>query len=450
MDFRVPSRCPLLPCDHRHVRRVLFSGDLLRETSLFLSRPLHSPPPSFHFASTSGGAGGGAGSGNKFLVPGATVATMLMLGILHARRLYDDKKVEDRKEKGIEPEFSPDVKASFMKLLPLRSMSRFWGHLMEMQIPVFLRPTVYKAWARAFHSDLEEAALPLENYASLQEFFVRKLKEGSRPIDTDPNCLVSPVDGKILQIGEIRGPGALIDQVKGFSYSVSSLLGTNSNLHINDLEEEKSEEDLSGVVDVPGAKSWWCVSLASPKRQNPMSMRPKRGIFYCVIYLKPGDYHRVHSPVDWNILRRRHFSGRLFPQNERAVQTIRNLYIENERVVLEGEWKEGFIALAAIGATNIGSIRLFIEPEIQTNKPTAKLVPSERPDERMYEPGGTGVVVKKGEEVAAFYMGSTVVLVFQAPVSEMRNGQAISNFEFSVRNGDKVKVGEAIGRWHKS
>jgi phosphatidylserine decarboxylase len=32
-------------------------------------------------------------SGNKFLIPGATVATMLMLGILHARRLYDDNKV---------------------------------------------------------------------------------------------------------------------------------------------------------------------------------------------------------------------------------------------------------------------------------------------------------------------------------------------------------------------
>lgn len=33
------------------------------------------------------------GAGNSFLVPGATVATILMLGALHARRLYDDKKV---------------------------------------------------------------------------------------------------------------------------------------------------------------------------------------------------------------------------------------------------------------------------------------------------------------------------------------------------------------------
>lgn len=34
--------------------------------------------------------------------------------------------------------------------------------------------------------DLEEAALPLDKYASLREFFVRALKEGSRPIDADP------------------------------------------------------------------------------------------------------------------------------------------------------------------------------------------------------------------------------------------------------------------------
>lgn len=36
---------------------------------------------------------------------------------------------------------------------------------------------------------------------------------------------------------------------------------------------------------------------------------PMKGLFYCVIYLKPGDYHRIHSPVDWSILVRRHFSG---------------------------------------------------------------------------------------------------------------------------------------------
>ncbi|KAI7993426.1 hypothetical protein LOK49_LG11G00229 [Camellia lanceoleosa] len=110
-------------------------------------------------------------------------------------------------------------------------------------------------------ADLEEAAKPLDEYASLREFFVRTLKEGSRPIDSDPCCL-------------------------------------------------------------------------------------------------PGDYHRIHSPVDWNVLARRHFSGRFFPLNERAARTIRNLYVENERIVLEGRWQEGFMAMAAIGATTTGSIEI--------------------------------------------------------------------------------------------
>lgn len=39
--------------------------------------------------------------------------------------------------------------------------------------------------------DLEEVGLPLEEYASLREFFVHTLKEGSRTIDSDPYCLVN-------------------------------------------------------------------------------------------------------------------------------------------------------------------------------------------------------------------------------------------------------------------
>jgi phosphatidylserine decarboxylase len=93
-----------------------------------------------------------------------------------------------------------------------------------------------------------------------------------------------------------------------------------------------------------------------------------KGLYYCVIYLKPGDYHRIHSPADWNATVRRHFAGRLFPVNERATRTIRNLYVENERVVLEGIWKEGFMALAAVGATNIGSIEVGVM-KIETHKP---------------------------------------------------------------------------------
>lgn len=379
------------------------------------------------------------------------MATILMLGVLHARRLYDDKKVEDMKEKGIELEFSPDVKASFLRVLPLRCMSRCWGFLMSVEIPVSFRPFIYKAWARAFHSNLDEAALPLENYASLQEFFIRTLREGSRHIDPDPNCLVSPVDGKILRLGELKELGSMIEQVKGFSYSAASLLGANSFLHEVVDEETCREHSERSITEDSSAKSWWRISFASPKLRGPIRVSPKKGLFYCVIYLKPGDYHRVHSPIDWHVLVRRHFSGRLFPTNERATRTIRNLYVENERVVLEGQWEQGFIAMAAIGATNVGSIKLFIEPELKTNRPRQRLLHSEPPDERLYEPEGVGVIVKKGEELAAFNMGSTVVLVFQAPVSESpgKNGHS-SEFKLCVKSGDKIKVGEAIGKWSHS
>lgn len=261
------------------------------------------------------------------------------------------------------------------------------------------------------------------------------------------------MDGTVLRFGELKEAGAMIEQVKGFSYSVSSLLGASSffssTAAVEDIQEESRGQEQN-LVD-KCKKSWWRISLASPKVWDPAPASPMKGLFYCVIYLRPGDYHRIHSPVDWNILVRRHFSGRLFPVNERATRTIRNLYIENERVVLEGQWQEGFMALAAIGATNIGSIELFIEPKLHTNRPREKLLHSERPEERVYESDGIGVMLKKGDEVAAFNMGSTVILVFQAPVSKFHKNRSLSSeFRFSVRRGERIRVGEALGRWHDS
>ncbi|XP_047306946.1 phosphatidylserine decarboxylase proenzyme 1, mitochondrial [Impatiens glandulifera] len=422
---------------HHQLQRLCFSS-LLNKAKVFQPR-----------ASSNGGSRGSSSSkDNYFLVPGATVATIIMLGALHARRLYDDKKLEEAREKGIQIEFRPDVKATFFRFLPLRSISRAWGFLSGIELPIWSRPYVYKAWARAFHSNLDEAALPLDEYKSLRDFFVRSLKEGSRPMDGDPCCLVSPVDGTILRFGELKEAGSMIEQVKGFSYSVHSLLGSNPSFNM--IAEDMSEETTSqgSIQKEENRKSWWRIGFASPKIKDPRLECPPRGVFYCVIYLRPGDYHRIHSPVDWNIHLRRHFPGNLFPVNERATRTIRNLYTENERVVLEGKWQEGFMAMAAVGATNIGSIELYIEPTLQTNQPRKKLLHREPPEERVYEPAG--IRLRKGEEVAAFNMGSTVVLVFQAPISkslDMDEKDSLSAFKFTVNKGNRIRAGEALGRW---
>ncbi|BFI18596.1 hypothetical protein MPTK1_6g17150 [Marchantia polymorpha subsp. ruderalis] len=38
-----------------------------------------------------------------------------------------------------------------------------------------------------------------------------------------------------------------------------------------------------------------------------------------------------------------------------------------------GRWSQGFMAMAAVGATNVGSIELKFEPELKTNIPKVGL-----------------------------------------------------------------------------
>ncbi|KAL8244595.1 hypothetical protein R6Q59_010853 [Mikania micrantha] len=183
MNFRVSHRLP--PFAHPPI----FNHQRIR-SSLFFLRNLHSATNQAR-ASINGSGSSSGSKGNPFLVPGATVATIFMLGALHARRMYSDKKIEEARDSGIELELQPDVKAKFLMMLPLRFISRFWGFLSSTELPVWLRPYAHRAWARAFHSNLEEVALPLDQYASVKDFFVRSLKEGCRPVDTDQHSLVT-------------------------------------------------------------------------------------------------------------------------------------------------------------------------------------------------------------------------------------------------------------------
>lgn len=372
-------------------------------------------------------SGPGSSEGNKFLVSGATLGTLLMLGGLHAKRLYDDQKTEQTRQQGIEIEFQPDVKAAFLQVLPLRLISRTFGMLMAVELPRSVRPYVFKGYCRAFHANLEEAAEKLENYASLQQFFVRSLKAGCRPLDPNPSCLVSPVDGVMLRCGQLTGPGLAVEQVKGHSYSLSSLLGDESKdfklFYANIATPDAGGHNKSSHVKLQG-----------------------NSLFYCVLYLGPGDYHRVHSPADWKVLCRRHFSGSLFPVNERATRTIRSLYVGNERVVLEGTWEKGFMALVAVGATNVGSIEVKLEPELKTNCLRPSLQRSSLSSNRKYGSDGSGYLVQKGDEVASFNLGSTVVLVFEAP-RRVREDEDGVGFTFSVKAGERVQMGRALGTW---
>jgi len=287
------------------------------------------------------------------------------------------------------------------------SLSKCWGTINSRPLPRWMRRPIYQMWGHVFKCNMEEVKEPLESYPTLAAFFARQLKEGARPISEEG--MASPVDGKVISCGPVEGD--LLEQIKGKTYSLSSFLGCKyDSLCVNNTPE------------------------------HPTSL------FQCIIYLSPGDYHRIHFPTDCTIDKRRHFPGTLFPVSYPFLKMIPSLFALNERVVLMGGWPEGFFSLTAVGAYNVGSIGLKFDSNLKTNQITRDYTcpnleyfswngVGSYAYERNYRlESGQDIVATKGEECGHFHFGSTVVLIFEAP-----------SFHFDVVPGDYVKMGQKIG-----
>lgn len=81
------------------------------------------------------------------------------------------------------------------------------------------------------------------------------------------------MDGTILRFGELKASGGMIEQVKGFSYSAFALLGSNMLLTARDNTGEDNAGQVDTRADEKTQKSWWRVSLASPKVRGPEPAR---------------------------------------------------------------------------------------------------------------------------------------------------------------------------------
>jgi phosphatidylserine decarboxylase len=293
----------------------------------------------------------------------------------------------------VSPEIPPLHWRALLRLLgglPQGAMSRGFGALADIPLPRVLRRPVLTAFARAMGIDAAQAEKDITEYGSINEFFVRRLRPGAHSIDPSSDRPVSPVDGIVGQLGRIA-KGSLI-QAKGRTYTAAALLG------------------------------------------DPLVARRFQHGSFITIYLSPRHYHRIHSPCNGGISRCDHIPGALLPVNLPSVMHVDALFPRNERLICyieDAAGSAGVTAVAAVGAYNVGRISAAFDPAWRdgghiTNRPDAA------GESRLYDPP---IAVAKGDEIMAFHLGSTVVLLFQRPVT----------FLPGTVPGSDVTMGSALG-----
>ena len=207
-------------------------------------------------------------------------------------------------------------------------------------MPEFLRAPLFGFFSFIYGVRIEEATRPFEDYTTFTDFFTRTLMPGVRTIHR-PNrasAMCSPCDGAILTIGVVNETDSTVDCVKGRSYRLDEFM----------TGVKESDEGVKELL-------------------KQVSQRGNR-LYYMVIYLSPGDYHRFHSPAVHTALFRRHIAGYLSPVKPNYVRRHKDVFKNNERVNIFGQWqKDLFMFISYVGALNVGSIVLDFDPEVITN-----------------------------------------------------------------------------------
>ncbi len=243
-------------------------------------------------------------------------------------------------------------------LLPKKALTAFAGWVAGARggkaTTALIRWFIHK-----YRVDMSEAANPdPAAYPTFNAFFTRALHPQARPMAQAP--FVCPVDGAISQLGAMDH--GQIFQAKGHHYSSTALVG--------------GDAALAAQFD--------------------------HGSF-ATIYLSPRDYHRIHMPCDGALRRMIYVPGDLFSVNPTTARGVPGLFARNERVVCVFDSPYGPFVLTLVGATVVGSMATVWHGVV--NPPRLPQV-----TEWHYEPAQ--VVLRQGQEMGRFLLGSTVVLLF--------------------------------------
>lgn len=263
-------------------------------------------------------------------------------------------------DKTLNLSYGKRLKIAFQYVMPQKYLTQAAGWLAQQKWGVVTH-FIIKLFAKKYDINMEEAAKPnFSDYATFNEFFTRLLREDARKIDENPTALCLPADGKISQCGLIDNETML--QAKGHSFSLRDLLA--------------GDEELTATF--------------------------KHGTF-ATTYLSPRDYHRVHMPCDATLRKMIYVPGDLFSVNPFLNEHVPNLLARNERVICVFDTAFGSMVQILVGATITASISTVWAGVINPPRPNQV---------KVWDYDGS-IQLKKGQEMGAFQLGSTVINLFQ-------------------------------------
>lgn len=141
---------------------------------------------------------------------------------------------------------------------------------------------------------------------------------------------------------------------------------------------------------------------------DPFALEKYMNGVYMILYLSPSHYHRIHSPVTGVIAKRWTLGLKSFPVNKWGLKYGNNTLSKNYRMITEMKTDYGYTAVVKVGAMFINSI----------------------------EVSHIGENLEKGQEMAFFSFGSTVILLFEHDIFQP---------DPSIKTPAEIKMGTRIG-----
>ncbi|CAM2732823.1 TPA: phosphatidylserine decarboxylase [Legionella pneumophila] len=267
-------------------------------------------------------------------------------------------------------------------LIPKHGITALAGYFADVKSPR-LKNFLIRNFIRKFDVDMSEALIEdPKSYDCFNDFFIRHLKPECRPLSQSD--VICPVDGCISEIGKIER-GQLL-QAKGKYYSVQELLACDGQL---------AEQFVQGQ--------------------------------FATLYLSPKDYHRVHMPIDAELVSMTYIPGALFSVQPATTRVIPKLFARNERLAIFFKTKIGPMVMVMVGATIVGAIGTSWHGDVKRSKKLERFDYSEQFSDK---------IMSQGSEMGYFKLGSTVVLLFA-------NGEKIQ-WDKELLAGSKIQLGKPM------